>query len=43
MLIVLIPMVEVPLRMAQFCLVSLCNILYKPITKVLVNRLLPFL
>ena len=42
-LTILIPKVDVPLRMAQFRLISLCNIVYKLITKVLVNRLHPFL
>ena len=39
----LIPKVEVPVKMSQFRHISLCNVFYKLITKVLVNRLLPIL
>lgn len=42
-LIVLIPKVDHPKRFMQFCLISLCNMEYKMIIKVLVNRLRPFL
>nr|XP_025677258.2 uncharacterized protein LOC112777171 isoform X2 [Arachis hypogaea] len=42
-LIVLIPNVDVPSYFKDFCPISLCNVVYKVITKVLVNRLRPFL
>lgn len=42
-LIVLIPKVDIPVRMKEFRPISLCNVAYKIITKVLVNRLRPFL
>ena len=42
-LVVLIPKVDVPQRLAQFQPISLCNVTYKLITKVLVNRLRLFL
>ena len=42
-LIVSIPTVDVPNRFSHFRPISLCNVTYKIITKVLVNRLRPFL
>lgn len=42
-LMVLIPKVDHPLSFKDFRPISLCNVLYKLITKVLVNRLRPFL
>ncbi|XP_072075375.1 uncharacterized protein [Arachis hypogaea] len=42
-LVVLIPKVENPISMKDFRLISLCNVVYKVITKVLVNRLRPHL
>lgn len=42
-LICLIPKVEVPNVISQFRPISLCNVLYKILTKVLVNRLRPLL
>ena len=42
-LIMLNPRVEVPNRLSHFRPTSLCNVLYKIITKVLVNHLQPFL
>src|ERR1044072_6381284 len=42
-LIVLIPKVDVPSSFKEFCPISLCNVAYKLITKVVVNRLRPFL
>ena len=42
-LIVLISKVDVPTYVSQFHLISLCNVVYKLITKVLVNGLRPFL
>ena len=42
-LVVLIPKTKQPVRMKEFCPISLCNVLYKIITKVLVNRMKPFL
>lgn len=42
-LICLIPKVDVPTSFKEFIPIGLCNVLYKLITKVLVNRLRPFL
>ncbi|XP_072084637.1 uncharacterized protein [Arachis hypogaea] len=42
-LIVLIPKVEVPSSLREFRPISLCNVIYKIVTKVLVNRFRPFL
>ena len=42
-LIVLIPKGEQPVHLKNFRPISLCNVIYKVITKVLVNRLRPFL
>nr|XP_029151634.1 uncharacterized protein LOC114925975 [Arachis hypogaea] len=42
-LVVLIPKVDNPSRMKEFCPISLCNVIYKIITKVVVERLRPFL
>ncbi|KAL4348482.1 hypothetical protein GQ457_17G005590 [Hibiscus cannabinus] len=42
-LLVLIPKVEVPSSIKQFRPISLCTVLYKIITKILVERLKPFL
>ena len=42
-LIVLIPKVDNPKHLKQFRPISLCNVVYKIITKVLVNRVRPFL
>ncbi|XP_072065876.1 uncharacterized protein [Arachis hypogaea] len=41
--IVLIPKVEAPSYLKDFRPISLCNVIYKIITKVLVNRFRPFL
>ena len=41
-LVVLIPKEDQPTKMQDFQPISLCNVLYKLITKVLVNRLRPF-
>ncbi|XP_072087268.1 uncharacterized protein [Arachis hypogaea] len=41
--IVLISKVEAPSYLKDFCPISLCNVIYKMITKVLVNRFRPFL
>ena len=42
-LIVLIPKKDQPMKMKDFCPINLCNVLYKPITKVLVNHLRSFM
>lgn len=42
-LVVLIPKVDVPTSFKEFRPISLCNVTYKLITKVLVNRLRPYL
>ena len=42
-LIVLIPKCDPPTRLKDFRPISLCNVIYKLVTKVLVNRLRPFL
>lgn len=42
-LIVLIPKVDQPKRMTELRPISLCNVAYKVLTKVLVQRLRPFL
>ncbi|XP_016199953.1 uncharacterized protein LOC107640962 [Arachis ipaensis] len=42
-LVVLIPKVEVPSSLREFRSISLCNVIYKIVTKVLVNRFRPFL
>lgn len=41
--LVLIPKVDKPKNMAQFRPISLCNVLYKIIAKVIVDRMSPFL
>ena len=42
-LIVLIPKTENPSHLKNFHPISLCNVIYKVITRLLVNRLRPFL
>ena len=42
-LLVLIPKDDQPVKMRDFHCISLCNVLYKLITKVLVNRFCPFM
>ncbi|XP_050104738.1 uncharacterized protein LOC126584378 [Malus sylvestris] len=41
--IALVPYVQNPETIAQFCLISLCNYSYKVLLKVLANRLKPLL
>jgi hypothetical protein len=41
--IVLIPKVDVPTKMSEFQPISLCNVIYKVLSKCLVNRLRPVL
>jgi hypothetical protein len=42
-LVALIPKVDCPTNFKEFRPISLCNTVYKLITKILVNRLRPFL
>ncbi|GMJ11399.1 hypothetical protein HRI_004809100 [Hibiscus trionum] len=42
-LLVLIPKVQSPIKISQYHPISLCTVLYKIITKILVNRLKPLL
>jgi hypothetical protein len=42
-LIVLIPKVDEPTKMSKFWHISLCNVIYKVLSKCLVNRLTPVL
>ena len=42
-LIILIPKAEQPFHLKDFQPISLCNVIYKVIAKVLVNRLRPYL
>lgn len=41
--ITLIPKVDAPILVSQFRPISLCNVIYRVISKILVNRLKPFL
>lgn len=42
-LVVLIPKVHPLEKVSQFCPIALCTVLYKLITKIIVNRLKPIL
>ncbi|KAL8151691.1 LOW QUALITY PROTEIN: hypothetical protein V2J09_021499 [Rumex salicifolius] len=42
-LIALIPKIAKPEKISQFCPISLCNVLYKVITKIMVNKISPIL
>lgn len=41
--ITLIPKVPFPDEVSHFRLISLCNVIYKVISKIMVNRLKPFM
>lgn len=41
--LVLIPKVQHTVTFSQFCLINLCNFLYKIVFTILINRLCPFL
>nr|KYP63974.1 Transposon TX1 uncharacterized [Cajanus cajan] len=42
-LLVLIPKIDHPTTFKDFCPISLCNVVYKLVSKILVNRLRPIL